>query len=299
VELTRAASRGRISEEELDVAFTQETRELATLQKEAGVDLLVDGQLNWKDLFRPFCDLLTGIRLGGLTRWFDNNTFYRKPIVSEKVGFGKGDLSAYFKGGLLPNGARRKAILPGPYTFAVLSQNASYSSLQDLVDDLAHSLASIVVELKKSGYVYFQFNEPCICSDERSKNDAQLIRQAYGILTKGAGAETALQTYFGDASRAIDLILDLPVDSIGIDFYETSIESLVEHSFNKKIGCGCIDGRNSLLESPATLKNLIEKVSGDLSPPAIYVTPNCDLEFLPHSIAVKKLHLLELAKELA
>lgn len=299
IQLTRAASRGRVSEQELDEGFSQEAKELAALQTEAQTDLVVDGQLNWKDLFRPFCDLLTGMRLGGLTRWFDNNSFYRKPVVYDKVRYRGGDLRAYFRWNLLPHGRRWKAVLPGPYTFAVMCQNESYSSFQDLLDDLTHSLASVVDALKTVGYGYFQFNEPCICSSELSKDDLQLIGRAYESLIKGVGARTAIHTYFGDASRSIDTLLDMPTNSIGIDFYATSIDSLVEHDFNREIGCGCLDARNSLLESPEMLRKLIVRVVHELNPEGISVTPNSDLDFLPRTIAVKKLRLLGAAKELA
>ena len=297
VEASRAAARGRVSPDELEAAYARDMAALTNLQTQAKVEFVVDGQLNWKDLFRPFSELLTGIRLGGLTRWFDNNTFYRKPIIVDKVRYAGTSLDRYFRCSLPHNGARWKAVFPGPYTFAVMSQNNAYSSFGDLIDALAHSLKDVISELKKEGYEYFQFNEPCVCFSEPSKNELQLIKQAYEVLVKGIGAKTALHTYFGDAGKVIDSILDCATDCVGIDFYATSIASLVEHDFTKEIGCGCIDARNSLLETPDALRKLIRKVEDDVAPKAVYVTPNCDLEFLPQSIAVKKLHILAEAKE--
>lgn len=298
MELTRAAARGRASGDELEGAFTREIAALASLQTRAKLDFVVDGQLNWKDLFRPFCELLTGVRTGGLTRWFDNNTFYRKPIIVDKVRYGGADLGTYFRYISLPKGASRKAILPGPYTFAVMSQNIAYASFADLIDDLAHSLGDIISELGKAGYGYLQFNEPSICYSEPSKDELSTIRDAYETMTKGIGAKTALHTYFGDAGTVIDSILDFPTDCIGIDFYATSIDSVVQHDFTKEIGCGCIDARNSLLESPDALKSLIKRVQDEVNPKSIYVTPNCDLEFIPYSVAVQKLQILAEAKEM-
>ena len=162
IEITRAAERGCASQAELDDAFKRDVISLVELQLDAGLDLVVDGQLNWQDLFRPFSKLLTGIELGGLSRWFDNNTFYRKPVVTEKVRLASSSLGAYFRGDLLPSTVRKKAILPGPYTFAAMSQNTAYASFADLVDDLAHALSNCLRELVKAGYEYFQFNEPCL-----------------------------------------------------------------------------------------------------------------------------------------
>ncbi len=85
VQATRAAVRGKISPTDLEAAFRHDLDALAQLQSDCGLDYVVDGQLNWQDLFRPFSNLFTGITLGSLTRWFDNNAFYRKPIIVDKI----------------------------------------------------------------------------------------------------------------------------------------------------------------------------------------------------------------------
>lgn len=297
--LTRASTRGNLPRENLENAFTRETSELATLQTDAELDFLVDGQLNWQDLFRPFSEILAGIHQGSLTRWFDNNTFYRKPIIVDKVKFQGTNLRAYFRSDLLATSSRKKAILPGPFTFALMSQNMVYDSAADLIDDLAHCLREVVSKLLTLGYEYFQFNEPCICFSARSQDELSTVENAYDSLVKGIGARTALHTYFGDLSTSIDSILDFSIDRIGIDLYATSIDSLVDHDFDKEIGCGCIDARNSLLESPEALKNFVQKIEDRVSPKGIYVTPNCDLEYLPHIIAVKKLQILSQVMKIA
>ena len=69
------------------------------------------------------------------------------------------------------------------------------------------------------------------------------------------GIKTRLQTYFGDAGPVMDYLLSYSVDCVGVDFYATSMDALREYSFSKELGCGCIDGRNSLLESPEDLRD--------------------------------------------
>ncbi len=292
VEATRAAVRGKISQAQVDAILDNDIASLVELQSSPSMDALVDGQLNWQDIFRPFSDVFTGIQLGGLTRWFDNNTFYRKPIIVEKVTLSGADVGQFFRHDLLPGLARKKAILPGPFTFAVLAQNSAYPSLADLVDDLAHALKQTVAELERVGYSYFQFNEPALCTDGRSKDDLEVAKHAFEVCAKGTGGKTMLHTYFGDAGSVIDQLLDYPIDGIGLDFYATSIESLTQNDFNKDLGCGCIDGRNSLLENAQDLSKFVAKVEEDLEPKSIVLCPNCDLEFLPQNVAEKKVHLL-------
>lgn len=298
VEATRAAGRGKISPADLEAAFRRDLGALARLQSESGLDFLVDGQLNWQDLFRPFSELFTGIQLGGLTRWFDNNTFYRKPIIADKTRFSNVSIEPYFRSSLLPASTPKKAILPGPFTFAVMSQNATYESLADLVDDIAHGLKDTVEALRKAGYGCFQFNEPCLCASSRTKSELEMAKHAFQVCAKGVSAKTSLQTYFGDASPVIHALLDFPVDCLGLDFYATSLDSLPEYSFDKELGCGCIDGRNSLLESPGDMAKFVKKVRENVEPRGMSICTNCDLEFLPYSIAENKVRVLSETKKM-
>jgi 5-methyltetrahydropteroyltriglutamate--homocysteine methyltransferase len=299
VEATRAVTRGKVPQAEVDAIFAQDLASLVDLQRSSSLDILVDGQLNWQDLFRPFSELFTGVQLGGLTRWFDNNTFYRKPNIIQKVIYKGTDLERYFKHELLPRNSRTKAILPGPFTFAALAQNSAYKSLADLTDDLAHALRQAANELQKLGYTDFQFNEPALTVDGRSKRDLEVAKHAFEVCAKGLAAHTTLQTYFGDAGPVIDDLLDYPVNCIGLDFYATSLESLDKHDFNLELACGCIDGRNSLLETPNALTRFVADANERLSPKSIILGPNCDLDFLPQKVAERKVHLLaETKKEL-
>lgn len=297
IEITRAVARGKASQENLEAGLNRDVNALVDQQRRVGLDFLVDGQLNWQDLFRPFSELFTGIRPGSLTRWFDNNTFYRKPLIVDSVKFAGSNLDNYFKYQALKD-ARKKVILPGPFTFAAMSNSSVHESFADLVDELAHALRDLAVRLCELGYEYVQFNEPSVCFDRRPQVELETLKPAYDVCAKGIGCETALHTYFGDASSVIGSILDCSVDCVGVDFYAASIESLGKHDFDKKLACGCIDGRNSLLESPDDLKKQVSRIQEKINPRGIALTPNCDLEFLPLRIADKKLQILAKARSL-
>jgi 5-methyltetrahydropteroyltriglutamate--homocysteine methyltransferase len=258
----------------------------------------IDGQLDWQDLFRPFVDLFTGLQAGGLTRWFDNNTFYKKPIVTAKVAFKGTGLARYFHGNLFPTNATRKAILPGPFTFVTLCDNRAYRTATELIIDSAHALREVVLGLGKLGYSSFQFNEPAICATTVTDSDLKTGKQAFEVCAKGIAGETALHTYFGDASSVIDSLLDYPVNSIGIDFYATSLGDLTDIDFTKKMNCGCIDGRNSLLESPNDVAKFVATILEKVAPKGLVLNPNCDLDFLPRTVAEKKVRLLASASAL-
>jgi 5-methyltetrahydropteroyltriglutamate--homocysteine methyltransferase len=289
IEVSRRFDRGRADASELQANLTHSARELVDLQVQSEIDLVVDGQLNWQDLFRPFSILFNGIEPGSLSRWFDNNTFYRTPVVTDKVRRSESDIDEYFRHDLLPTSVRRKAILPGPYTFAKLSENDAYGSFADLVEDLSRSLAEVSRKLTQKKYTSIQFNEPSLCT--ANPEELEIAKRGFEVLAKN-GMHVMLQTYFGSIINIIDGLLDFPVDCFGIDLYANDINILNERSFTRELSCGCIDGRNSLLESSAHIVDLMTKVRDSVEPRQLYVGPNCDLEFLPHSVAVRKVHLL-------
>ena len=300
VEVTRAFDRGRASKADVKKATETDLSNLIGIQKTAGLDMIVDGQLDWQDIFRPFSEIFTGIDPGSLTRWFDNNTFYRKPVVKDKVRLGnRTTIEQYFRSDVLPT-KQKKAILPGPFTFAAVSQNDAYSNLPDLLDDLAHAIREIVVELRRLGYDYVQFSEPSL-RGTISKADLNLAKNAYDTMNGGsAGQKSIIHTYFSDVDKIIVDLLNFNVDCIGLDLYATPIEPVLQYSFTKELNCGCVDGRNSLIESAQDLGILINRIRNVLNPKAIYVSPNCDLEFLPYPVAEKKVKLLtELKRRVA
>jgi len=292
IKVTRAAARGKAGESEVETITLHDVQALVDLQKGAGLGYLTDGQLNWQDLFRPFSALFTGIRPGAVTRWFDNNTFYRKPVISERVRLSGGDTAAYFRSDFLPEGSGKKAILPGPMTFAFMSENRTGSRMADLVDDIAHALGDLVEDLSKAGYTFFQFNEPILVHDSLRKDHLRLATNAFDTCAKGMSGKKCVQTYFGDASGISAALLDFPVDFIGIDFYATPIETLLELTFDKGLGCGCLDGRNSLLESPEDVSRLLLRIRDELEPKDLFICPNSDLEYLPYTVAERKVQLL-------
>jgi 5-methyltetrahydropteroyltriglutamate--homocysteine methyltransferase len=298
VAATRALERRKGTQDEVENALKQDNLSLANLQNDVALDFIVDGQLNWQDLFRPFSKLFSGIEPASLTRWFDNNTFYRAPLVKGKISFTGNDTSKFFRVDASSAIGRKKAILPGPFTFAALSEEPSSSSRPDLVDQFAHALRDLIKNLQGVGYKCFQFNEPSLCEKSLTKDDFTLAKNGIETCAKGLDGQSVLHTYFGDSSKVIESLLDYSVDSIGIDFYATSLDSLMDLDFNKGLGCGCIDGRNSLLESPNETKEFVSKTRELLQPKSLIIIPNCDLDFLPQPIAEKKVRLLAQIRKL-
>src|SRR2546426_9675421 len=87
-ELRRALQRhdrGEISDAELDKVYDEVTRSTIGEIEAAGVDVTNDGQIRWDDLLSPFARAWSGVEAGPLERFYDNNTYFRQPVIDGRI----------------------------------------------------------------------------------------------------------------------------------------------------------------------------------------------------------------------
>lgn len=275
----------------------RDLQELVRLQHEAGLDHFSDGLLRWQDLFRPLVEGSSGLKVGPLVRWFDNNAFYRAPQVAGPLSL-NGTLPAVFETRRdVPE--PRLACLPSPYLFArvTLAQadRARASLMLDLAREVLRPLAQALVD---AGYGLIQLQEPWLGFHGIEPGEWETFTHSLATITDGLGATTVLHAYFGNAGPYADRLRELPVDVIGFDFLETDVEAL-GGTWDKGILAGCLNGRNSLVESSEAIVEFVTRLADSLKPPAIYLSSNSDLEFLPQSVARQKvLRLGQAARQL-
>ena len=65
---------------DLPQLFLEEKRKVIMLQLKAGLNYITDPLLEWDDMLKPYSKL-SGIKMNGLNRFYENNTFYRKPLI--------------------------------------------------------------------------------------------------------------------------------------------------------------------------------------------------------------------------
>lgn len=289
VTATRDLDRGRTTPEAMNARFDQDLREFVQVQTEAELDYFSDGMLRWQDLFRPLIEACPGLDPGALTRWFDNNAFFRAPQAGGDVGSFDGTLPAVFDtAASVPE--PRLATLPSPFLFSRVS--VWKGNRNDLMLELARNLIRPLAErLVVEGYGLIQLQEPWLVFHGIDDGDWKPFEESVRLVTDGLGATTVLHTYFGDASPHADRLRELPVDAIGFDFGETDVDALGSR-WEKAILVGCIDGRRSLIEPVGDVVAFVQQIAERLQPPAIYVSSVSDLEVLPHALARQKVLLL-------
>jgi 5-methyltetrahydropteroyltriglutamate--homocysteine methyltransferase len=291
------SDQGEISEEELEKVYEDTIKRVIKEQEEAGVDLITDGQIRWDDLVTPFAKNIEGFTIGGLIRFFDNNVYYRRPIVKSKLAFK--DYSTVEEFTFLKQNSTKKvkAVIVGPFTFAKMSKDEHYNGIDKLTLELAEILKKEAKKLEEVGAEFIQIDEPSLCF---SPEKIDLVNQAIKIVTDGLKAKTFLSLYFGGIEDLIPQLFDLPVDGIGIDVVSKpdNLNLILDGSFNnKELIFGCLDARNTRLEKEKEVLNLFERITQKVSSEKLYISPSCGLEFLPHETALLKLKRMVQAVE--
>jgi len=276
VRATRDLDRGRTTEEAVEEQRRADLCSLLDAQRNAGLDYLSDGLLNWQDIFRPFDEAAEGLEPGPLTRFLNTNTFFRAPAVTgdaprlvEPLG------EPYFRVGELPRGGW-VATLPSPHALA-------FSAAGEVEPEtVAEGVIGPQIRwLADNGCALVVLQETHLFSGEI---DIYPLQDAIHAL-KGP-LPLALQLPFENSGDVLGELVEIEVEAIGVDFYATDLEAL-PRPFPKTLLAGVVDARNSLLEEPTEMarfgRELLEELEGDL-----HLVPNGDLQFVPEKIARQK-----------
>ncbi|HEX8931844.1 MAG TPA: hypothetical protein VF810_01685 [Patescibacteria group bacterium] len=294
---SRDFDRKRITLEELKKLQESDFKKLQENQEKANFDYLEDGKLIWQDIFRPIVEATSGMEVGSLTRWFDNNSFYRQPMITGKLKFNPQKLDGFFK--KLPV-ANWKVTLPSPFTFAKVTDDTTSVSFEKTLAEITEIMIKIVEHLVAKKVKFVQFNEPFIPYYQIKKSEVALLGKALSQFKRVKGDTLlAVQGYFGDTSVLVNTLAgNSALDALGVDFLKTPLQSLPK-KLPQAIIAGVLDGRNSLLEEKDVIKDFAEKIIKYFDTKILYLSNNSDLDLLPEAVASAKIKLLgQIRKEL-
>ena len=289
--------RGETSPAELEQVQDEVTREVIEEQERSGLDLVTDGQVRWFDEVTYLTGRLPGVTLAGLTRFFDTNTYYRRPVVQDRIEWTGERVAADYRFARSAGTRPVKPVLTGPYTLARLSNDEYYGDLESLALAYAEALNLETRALETERPPLVQFNEPAIT---RHPEDIELAGKAWWRLLDGIKVETAVYFYFGAPGAAVGQAVEAGFTTVGVDATLPGVlEALVAGPRPGKLAAGVIDARSTRLEPPELIEARIRSALEVVGPADLYVNPNMGLEYLPREQARLKLaHLSEATRRL-
>ncbi|GAA0296433.1 5-methyltetrahydropteroyltriglutamate--homocysteine methyltransferase [Halarchaeum salinum] len=267
-------------------------------QRDAGLDRIVEGQGRWDDLLaHPLC-IHENVRTGGIVRYYDNNNFYREPIVTGELT-PSGDVPAE-----LAAASERcddlQAVLPGPYSLAGLASDEHYGSFAALLDGVAGFLAGEVAAFPDAVET-LTLLEPGLATDPPDAAAHERISEAIDTIAAASDAEVIVHTYWGMAGEDLYRhLLDTGADGLGYDLVaapDAAGDLVAEYGAPPRVLLGVVDGQNTLIEGRETIRERVrrfeERAATDVK--AAYLTPNTGLFHLPVSKFEAKLDALAAA----
>lgn len=226
-----------------------------------------------------------------LTKWFDTNYHQLVPEVGPDTTFAANPSKAVSE---LVEAARlgipTTPVLLGPFTFLTRSTSEvpGFDRLS-LLDRLVEVYVEILAELGAAGAAWVRLDEPALVED-RSPAELEAVRRAYRRLgAASARPSIAIPTFFGHVGQAMEVLADLPVEGIGLDFCRGKENlSLLEHAGgigDRVLFAGVVDGRNVWVNDLDASLALVEQL-GSLCGEVV-VSTSCSLLHVPVSLAAE------------
>lgn len=283
--------RGELDDAGLDAVLDETTAWAMSEIESTGIDVTNDAQIRWDDLMAPFARAWRNCQRGPLERFYDNNTYFRQPIIRGPIETDGKTLVRDFTYARGIAKRQLKAAVCGPLTFATLAaEDHQYKDLESRTLAVADALTSELRGLKAAGATLVDVEEPALAAHPER---VALARAAFDRLAS-AGVDLALYPYFLPPDPILDQLAAFPVAQVALDLRSRDTRALDRLGAlkGKVVVLGIVDARNTAVETPRELAGMIEKAIGQLSYDRIWFSPTTGLEYLPHDVAVRKLSAL-------
>jgi len=282
-------------------AYDRARTEVVDAEVDAGLDRVVEGQLRWDDMLAHPLTIHENVETGGIVRYYDNNNFYRDPQVRGELT-PSGDVAAELEA-VDADAGDLQAVLPGPYSLADLASDDHYGDGAEFLDAVADYLAGEVGAFPDHETLFLL--EPSLVENPPGDDVDERASAAIDRVADAADADVVVHTYWGSIpEKTYAHLMDADVDAIGFDFVtdaDASIYNINEYGTKARISMGLVDGQNTLVESPETIRDRVEWVEENTHTDfdRAYVTSNTELFYLPVNKFEAKLAALGDAAALA
>ncbi|MCE4615665.1 MAG: hypothetical protein F7C09_01190 [Aeropyrum sp.] len=264
-----------------------------------GFPYVVDGMLDWHDIFRPYAEAWRNVTPTGLLRYFDNNFFYRIPLFTGEPEPTDPVLAPRVRSyAPIAEPSKLKVVIPGPVTFTLMSSNRTGVSDEELAEAIARLLAEEVSLAVEAGAGFVQIDEPILSDPKASKDHAALAAELSSMIaSRAGGAKTMLSIYFYSPKPEVyEGVLETKVDYIMLDLVDAGGAAL--RLLERKgcpghgVGLGVVNARNVYSDEYEAVKGLVEAAMKACQPEEVLLTTSTWLDLIPYKYSLRKTRLL-------
>ena len=268
---------------ETNAVYDDVRAQLLDRQNGANLDLVVEGQARWDDMLAHPLAVADAVETRGLVRYYDNNNFYREPVVADALSPTE-DIAEELAAARELTDAPLQGVLPGPHTLADLATDEYYGDEERFLAAVAEFLAAEAAAFPELDAVFLL--EPSLVT--APPTDGERVRDAIDTVAGAIDADVVVTPYWGVLDEQTHAhVLDAGIDGLGYDLVTAPDEAtylVQEYGTTDDVALGVVDGQNTLVESPSTITERIDWFT-DRTPAAsydrIYATPNTGLFYLP------------------
>ena len=280
-------------------AYERARAEVIERQTEAGLDRVVEGQLRWDDMLAHPLAVHDAVETRGIVRYYDNNNFYREPVVTDDLD-ADGDVAADLQAASEQVDEGLQAVLPGPYSLADLATDEHYDDGADFQGAVADFLAGEVDQFPAVETLFLL--EPSLVEHPPDDGADERAAEAIDAVAGATDAEVVVHPYWGALEEKVYAhVLDADVEAVGFDLvsdHDANVYNAQEYGTTDSISLGLVDGQNTLVETPETIRDRIawfEEQTPSEDYDTIYATANTELFYLPVNKFEAKLDALAAA----
>ncbi|ELY93884.1 cobalamin-independent synthase MetE [Natrialba hulunbeirensis JCM 10989] len=289
---------------EITAAYEDAREEVIAAQQDAGLDRITEGQLRWDDMLAHPLAVNDAVETRGIVRYYDNNNFYREPVVNGDLE-ASGDVAAELETAAeLAGDDALQAVLPGPYSLADLATDEHYGDETEFLGAIADFLEDEAAAFPEVETLFLL--EPSLVENAPEDGVDERASEAIDQVAGAVDADVVVQPYWGALEEKVYAhLLDADIDAVGFDFVanqEDNLYNIQEYGATDDVSLGLADGQNTLVEEPEAIRDRVDWVYDQIPVSefeTVYLTTNTETFYLPYAKFEEKLAALAAAAELA
>ncbi|MFC7057461.1 5-methyltetrahydropteroyltriglutamate--homocysteine methyltransferase [Halovenus salina] len=282
--------------EEIESVYAEVREELVARQQETGLDRIVEGQGRWDDFIAHPLAVHDSVETRGIVRYYNNNNFYREPVVTDELDF-DGDIASELDQAADHVETSLQGVLPGPYSLADLATDDYYGDEDEFLAAIADFLAGELDAFAGVETVFLL--EPSLVENPFDNERGERVSAAVDTVASATDADVVVFPYWGALDEHVYAhLLDAEFEALGFDLisnHDDNVYNAQEYGTTDDVALGIVDGQNTLVEDSETVRERIEWFEGQTPSEeydTVYATANTELSYLPVSKFEQKLNVL-------
>ena len=304
----RARELWRVDAAYLRQAQQDASRLAITDQREAGLDIITDGEIGRESYSNAFATALDGVDIDNPGTALDRSGHpnpvprvvgpikRRHPVNVADLAFLKAHAGA---------GKAVKITVPGPFTMAQQAQNDFYPSLEEAAYGYAAAVREEIADLFAAGADVVQIDEPYLQARPEAAREFGV-----GVLNAaldGITGTTAVHLCFGYAAiiherpsgySFLPELASCSADQISIETAQSGLDCSVLAGLadaGKTVILGVLNLGDPAVESPDQVADRVRRALPYVPASQLILAPDCGMKYLPRESAVGKLRSMTAA----